>query len=591
MESDRPVQLMTPLSARTYLEAYYDINDPKISQIMVPLVDEFKAWDIIPVETLEDTWPEGMWESPESDEATADEAVVPELEKMKISSPDTFKSLREGAMATTLQALLDRSDDDNSILSEAELLTDFLPKLKETLYKQSSSLKSSPHVLDLLCKALQGELDVDLSPFTSLSVGDMAFVVSKLQKHGKMRTLCISNRPDLTAEDLQVVLRDAAGLKALYLLEDPQIPAQVIGSLVKDCDIYSSDLFRQAIKPDPRRFSRDSSPSITNDPLPISQPGKCNDMSQLVWIGVSAQQALDKRHRLESGLIDWENLRQEKRPRDFGWSEGGLRYTKHPFDTPLSTSRTVAGLMCLFQWSCSSALYGAVSFLKGTALSFALATPLNQGENNFGIGPEDGGHGLGIGHLATGLYGDGREEPDSTDEAPEHLEPGRWVVVLIHEACNARSQKYLDNCQRGKPAYTDSDDEDDNSPGQSKGPGPHDPLENKAKQNQGLPFRAIKRLRYALVTPCTEPQPSGRDYIVADIPTYLEYIMGKDDDDDKGTAAGDLKKQKKKKLVEAYNGGMATMETVDFYKDEDIHDILPKVFPKQKAASSTSKAQ
>ena len=582
---------MTPLSARTYLEAYYDLSDPKNSEIMVPLLKEFNGWDVIPVATLRDTWPEGEWEEPQSNHEDKDEVDVPELEKLEISSPSTSKTLRDGAMATVLQALLDEPNEDTGLLSEVELLTDFLPRLKEILYERSSALKPSPHILDLLCRALEDETHVDLSPFTGFSAEDMSLVVSRLQKHDKMHTLCISNRPDLTAEDLQIVLRDAAGLKALYILEDPQISARDMSPLIKDCDIYDTNLFRQAIKPEPRASLSDSDSSVSDEAKPVGQNCENNSISQLVWIGVSDQQALDKSQRLESGLIDWKTLRQEKRRTNFGWSGDGLRYKRYPLDMPLSTVRTTAGLLCLFQWGSSSHLYDVEQFSKGVALSFALASSIN-GDKNPKVGPADGGNGLGIGPLGAGCYRDRDYKPTPANDAHEYLEPGKWAVVLVHEAYNATSQKYLDKCQRKEPAGADSDSEDENILGQAKEGegslggimalilGPRDPFENKGK-NQGLPFRAIQRLRYALVTPRTEPQPSGRDFIVADIPAYLEHTMGKNKD--KGS--DDVLK----KLVEVYNSGIAAIDTADFYGDEDIHDILPKVFPKQKESSSGSK--
>ena len=591
MESEGSVQLMTPLSARTYLEAYYDLSDPKNLEIMVPLLKELNEWDVISVETLRDTWPEGEWEEPQSDHEDKDEVDVPELEKLNIKSPNTSKTLRDGAMVTVIQALLDGPNENDGLLSEVELLTDFLPRLKEMLYERSSALKLSPHILDLLSRALEEDIHVDLSPFTGFSTEDMSLVVSRLQKHGKMHTLYISNRPDLTAEDLQIVVRDAAGLKALYLLEDSQISARGMSSLLKDCEIYDTDLFRQAINPGPTRSRSDSGPSVSDEAVPVGQVCEDNSISQLVWIGISDQQALDKSHRLESGQIDWETLREDKRLTSFSRSGDGLSYKRHPLDMPLSTARTTAGLLCLFQWGSSSQVYDVQQFSKGAALSFTLA-PSIKGDKYLKVGPASGGNGLGIGPLVAGLYRDRDYTSTPANSAHEYLESGKWAIVLIHEAYNAMSQKYLDKRQRKEPAEADSDDEDDSLLGQSKREeshlegfmamvlGPKDPFANKGK-NQGLPFRAIKRLRYALVTPCTEPQPSGRDFIVADIPAYLKHKMG--EDNNKGS--DDVLK----KLVEVYNSGIAAIETADFYEDEDIHDILLKVFPEQKESSSSSR--
>ena len=483
MESERSVQLMTPLTARTYLEAYYDLSDPQNS-MMLPLLKELNGWDVIPVDTLRNTWPEGEWEEPESDEATADEVdVAPNLENLAINTLDTSKSLRDGAMDTLLQALLD-GPDNTGLISEAELLTDFVPRLKEKLYEQSDALKPAPYILDLMCRALEEETDVDVSPFANFTAEDTSHVVSRLRKHGKMQTLCMSNKSSLTAEDVQVVLRDATGLKALYVLDDPQISAQGLGSspLLRDCDLYSSDLLRQAIA-EASSYSFYYS-QVADDAVPVSQVYENNDISQLVWIGVSDQQALDKSYRLRSGLIDWETLQQEKRGRSSGWSSHDLRYMRYRINMPLSTSRTVAGLLCLLQWGSASHLYDIGQFSNGAALSFALASTIKADQTFLGIGP-----------LASGLYRDRNSSPRPADEAHEYLEPGKWAIVLIHEAHDALSQEDLDECQQKEPAEG---------------------------KDQGRPFRAYKRLRYALVTPCTEPQVSGHDYTVADVPAYLK---------------------------------------------------------------------
>ena len=52
---------MTPLSARVYLEAYYDLSDPKYDDLKI-CVEHLVHWQIVQVEALEATWPEGEWQ-------------------------------------------------------------------------------------------------------------------------------------------------------------------------------------------------------------------------------------------------------------------------------------------------------------------------------------------------------------------------------------------------------------------------------------------------------------------------------------------------------------------------------------------------
>lgn len=592
MESERSVQLMTPLTARTYLEAYYELSNPQSAQNLLPLVEELDGWETIPVGTLRDTWPEGLWEEPESVEGGKDRLALSELENLEISIPDSSRTLRDGAMDTVLQTLLDGPDEDTDLVSEAELLADFLPNLKGKLYEQAKTLKPSPHVLDLLCRALKDETDIDLSPFKGLSPEDMSLVVSRLRKHGKINTLCISNRPDLTEHDLQVVLRGVSGLEVLYILEDPLIPMQALSTLFGNCDIYHSDLLRRPIKPQYDRYYRDTSSENSDDVMFAGEVRGGSSISQLVWIGITENQALDKNYHLESGSMDWQSLRQEKELTTFGWSPSYLRYKRYPLDMPLSTFKTLAGLLRLLKWASSSRLYEPESFSRGAAFSFAMASSILAG-SDLGIYPVGRGHGYGLGPLPKTIFLDSTHERIRPSDAHEHLEPGQWAIVLVHEAFNAENQKYLDKRQGKRSAGADSESEDDNPLKLSRGGeqsfggfmalllGPDDPF--KKSNNLGLPFQAIKRLRYALVTPSIEPSSSDRDFIVADIPTYVEYMKGK--------FGNEWMHRDSQKLMEVWNSQIAAMDVVGFYGEEDIHDILPKVFPSQKAAPSGHKAE
>lgn len=549
MESERPVQLMTPLSARVYLEAYYDLSDPVLRKELLPLLHEFNGWDIIPVAALQDTWPDGEWEEPETDLGGSDEITVPKLEKIDSNTLDTSKSLRDRAMATLFQALLDGSDDSTGLLMEAEVLTDFLPKLKGKLYEHANALKPSRHLLDLLCRALEDDTDVDLSPFKGFSAEDISLVVSRLRNHGKMNTLCMSNRPDLTEENLKVVLRGAEGLKALYIMEDPQIPTQSIDTLLDDCDIFHSDLLRRPIMPRHERFYPVASSGTSADAIPAGQVCGGKSISQLIRIGITARQVWDKNYRLDSGLIDWQSLRPEEDCSGFSWDEPYLGYKRHTLDIPLPAFKTVAGLLRLLKWGFSAELpsYNPERFRRGAAFSFATASSFPAG-NSLEVDPVGCSNGFVIGPLSTSLYLNNDDERVPSSDDHDHLEFGQWAILLIYEAFDARSQERLDELQHDK--------------------------------NLNLSFLAVKRLRYALVTPSIKRNPSDRDFMVADIPTYLEHTRSKAQD-----KANDEDLQK---LIKVWTAGIAAIDGADFYGHEDIHDILPKVFPNQKASQQGS---
>lgn len=80
-----------------------------------------------------------------------------------------------------------------------------------------------------------------------------------------------------------------------------------------------------------------------------------------------------------------------------------------------------------------------------------------------------------------------------------------------------------------------------------------------------------------LVTPSTEPNPN-HDFLVANIPTYLKHARSKAQDQEN---IGDLRR-----LIKVRNTSIATIDALGLYGDEDIPDILPKVFPKRTALPS-----
>ena len=535
---------MSPLTARIYLEAYYDLSDPKISQDLLPLLEEFNAWQTIPVATLQDTWPEGEWEEPESAQGGSEEGAVPERETLQITNPKNSKSLRDGAMATVLQTLLDGTDEDTGLLSEAELLTDFLPNLKAKIYERADTLKPSSHVLNLLCRALEEEIDVDLSPFRTLSAEDVSHVVSRLREHGKMQTLCISNRRDLTEGDLQVMLRGATGLKALYILEDPQIDAQGMNTLLKDCDLYSSDLLREAILCERVGLDTNFMQCSPNNEVPAGQVCVEDYVSQLIWIRTTQDQAIDRRICLDSGSMNWKFLQQDDGRSGLYALGRGLRYNRYPLGVPLPLLRTVAGLLRILKWGSFARLFDTDHFSRAAACAFAMAKSITVG-NELAVESVGSGHGFGIVPLPKGLY---LGKPDKIFPGDGHLEPGRWAIIFIHKNIDGFTQKELEEIRRREAG------------------------------KKHWPFAVVKEIRYALVTPSTGSDPSVHDFIVADVPTYLEHIMAKTED--KG------KIQECQKLVEAWNSGIAAMDGVGFYGDEDIRDILPRVFPNQEAFAS-----
>ena len=348
---------------------------------------------------------------------------------------------------------------------------------------------------------------------------------------------------------LHIICKQA--LEALYILEDPQIPTQSTDTLLDDCDIFHSDLLRRPIMPQNERFYQVANSGTSADALSAGQVCGGKGISHLIWIGITARQAYDNKYRLDNGLIDWQSLRPEEDYNSFSWDESYLSYTRHTLDIPLPAFKTVAGLLRLLKWLFSAELtnYSPERFRIGAAFSFAMASSLPAGSDSE-VDPEGGSHGCGIGPSSTSLYVNNPDDDVPPSDDHDDFEFGQWAILLIHEAFDAKNQETLEKWQHAR--------------------------------NPELSVRAIKRLRYALVTPFIKRNPTDRDFMVADIPTYVKHVRSKASNKDKGND-GELQS-----LIKVWNTGIAAIDSVDFYGDEDIYDILPRVFPNHKASQQGS---
>ncbi|KAL8989625.1 MAG: hypothetical protein Q9169_008320 [Polycauliona sp. 2 TL-2023] len=200
MESEREVELHTPLSAQTYLAAYYVLDDTDGEAGLLPLVESFEGRSLIKKGALAETWPDEAW-------GEVDLEALPNVEELSIT--DKPKSLRDQAMDRFLGGLLNSSEQHIPILmAEADHLRDLIPNLRQRLYDQASSLEASATNITLLHKALDGLTLVDLRPFELWGAKDLSTLVARLRKgHGGMEMLNLSNMPDLTESDLEMISR------------------------------------------------------------------------------------------------------------------------------------------------------------------------------------------------------------------------------------------------------------------------------------------------------------------------------------------------------------------------------------------------
>ncbi|KAK0508339.1 hypothetical protein JMJ35_009423 [Cladonia borealis] len=533
--------LMTPLSARTYLEAYYDLTDPSNSEDLLPLVKSLQGWDLIPASVLEDAWPGEGWKEAKTDfqEGAGEESDL-KLEKHETAPRASFVTLRGQTMDMVIQNLLEPPEENSSLVAEAEGLTDFLPRLKDRLYDTAATMKWSSHRLDLLYQALQNEVEVDLSPLSNIPAKDLAVIVAKLYENGKMSVLNLSHRPDVSLEDLRSMIGSGTRLRVLYLLEMPQIPLEGLGQYLVNCEVHHSELLRWALRDYLFFKGRNSKERVPNTEFPAT-----GVVSRIVWTGLSATASIDRRNYLPNGRIAWENLKPQ--PRKDNWFDiGGQDLEIRPYDlcVPITPCKLVPGVLRLLQWAGSVRFATMTELSKGMACSLASSMPCTDGT----------GHGISL--LNPSLYTnyDWKMEFEwhsAKESRPFSLNPGEWALFLVSEAFDASDGSFLNGMldlrrKNGEP--------ESGSFAQASGVNPAAP------KDQDIKFCPRKATSYALVTRVADSGPS--QYMVADIPTYLKMVLG-----DTPEA---------QELVDTWISRISSIENAEFFGD-DTYKVLPKV--------------
>lgn len=551
MESERPVDLMTPLSARDYLEAYYVIDEVEEEVGLKPLLAGFEGKHLVKAAALKETWPEGDWVDHRDDDGNnpgvMSVAILNEQMVNWTVKGDTVKSLRETTLDRVVDQILQQPDNHADLIASAsDMFPDLMGKLRLRLSQESSTLSFTPGVIDLLFIALQQESEVDLTPF-HLNSKDHLTLLTRLRRRGRMRSLNLSNMPDLGEEALLSIL---AALDAEYdkeilspqshrvndlpnhgfvvvMLETPKISVEFLMKYMGHYEIYHSDLFRRAFIHDdqnstPRRALEDDNDLATN-----MQFSGSNLVTQIVLVGISSEQSIT--NRSVNGEMDWTSLKYY--PLTFSAPDGGksLLYKNDLLDIPTPAGKVVHGLQRLleFLWQSTQKLYMR-EWTKGAIRCFATTSPVVETANGtfeetrYGVGP-----------LCQILYGDPHRmgEYDMSGQG-RRLEDGQWAIILVHEALDLynkkRTNKWMEKLK-----------------GQSN-------------------TKAAKQLRYAFV----KAMPGG-GFKVTDVGGYVAEVLGGEE----GKLAKGLIKwwnEHSKALPDNYQ---------KFYDEGDMQDILKKVYP------------
>ncbi|KAL9028498.1 MAG: hypothetical protein Q9180_007158 [Flavoplaca navasiana] len=529
MESEREVDLNTPLSARTYLEAYYElhnVDDANDEVGFLPLIKSFESKNLITKEALAETWPDGAWDNESLSGSDDDSPDPPDLGGLDIA--DKPKSLRNQAMDQLLDLLLDPSEQDvDGLMAEAGHLNDFIPSLRRRLYNQASTLEPSATNLGLLQKALEGVATVDLSPFKVWTFEHLSAVASHLQTGvDGMKVLNMSNMPDLTEAELAAIMKLEGGkatshLNTIIILETPKISLDFVAKHFGKYDVYHSELFLRALY---TPYSHIDSPVLP--PLRFDAPA----ISQLVWVGISVRQCWDQKFRSQDGHYNWSTLKFSTYVEDnYGEDGQSINYTAFMLDIPLPIAKTIQSLRRLLQYMPSVKTYPFDDCFKGAARCFTTTSTLD--DDGYSIGP-----------LSPTLLEDRRPYRRSeTTASPKNqsLKPGHWAIVLIDEAFDARDQERLDR-------YTKLDDNEDKTPA----------------------YKPVKRLRYMLAQAIPDCSTSGPQFLTVDVPTYIDSVL-KDDPDQIRTTKTWWAKE------------MANVKTgTNYYDEQDAQAILDRVYSK-----------
>ncbi|KAL9103723.1 MAG: hypothetical protein Q9163_001273 [Psora crenata] len=469
MESDRsqPVQLMTPLSAQTYLAAYYELDDPKFTE----LIQQFKDRTLIDVNALADTWPHGDWQESEIETGSNSHTAL-DVAEFRVSETSNPTSLRAQSLDQLVQSVVNGEEIDPEVLSSAISLRDFHVSVRDKLYKEAENLEPFPDMLDLLFDHLKDDQYVNLSLFTTLSTVELFSLAVRLARAGSVKCLNLSGC-DLRDQDLHALLSHE-GLQKVYMMGDNAVLLAQLAASKPKVDLYHHALLKRPLVEDllvqDGRETRGPTP-------PMLDFSPCeNAVVQLIWVRVSQYVFLNSECFGPNGDIVWENLRHDtKVPRQSCFSnEAEPRYHKFPLmDVPMSPTRLITGLSSVLQWMSKSSIRGPWELSKGIASSFALSAPSSD-TMSCGVGPFSTELSLNNG---------------TNDISAQSLKPGQWAVVLIHEFFDALSQDWIDELIKPK----------------AKG---------------GRSERTLKKqLKYVMITPTAD---STNRFTIADVPTFLK---------------------------------------------------------------------
>ncbi|KAL9123949.1 MAG: hypothetical protein Q9217_006673 [Psora testacea] len=582
-----PVQLMTPLSARTYLEAYYELDNPEFTHLL-GLVEQFRHWTLIDVAALEDMWPGQDWQESEHQSESSYQHCEPDVSKLSIPAQDDSTSLRARTLDQLVKSIVNEEQIDPESLSHAMMLTDFYPKMKDELYKQAEKLRPSPDLMDWLFTSLKGDEYVDLSPFTAMPHAEISSLAIRLIENGCVKDLNLSGW-NVADQDLCTMLGHER-IRRLFLMRDDQVlPADVQSRIQLPLPYLKFSMHHdpeapgsqpQGLAKGPQSpFAHRNLFEVLKTSYDFGTAALCIAAKSLTMICslvplstlASAKPTGDLYHHdlLRRPLLgECDSFRGQpplplldfSAPADavvqLVWvrlhgdvfvnpaccrPDGGIAWDKLKPDMNTHTQFS-------FGFAEKEPMYRKFPLVDVPMSLLRMVTGLSNllqwifhndsrsvsrvskcMANSFAVGalPSDTLC-CGIGPLSTELYwNEGRHGVQL-----QGLKPGQWAIILIHDHYDALDQSWIDKII--KPKIEES------------GRSPDFPLK--------------KQVRYALVAPAKD---STDRFIVANVPKFLELSSNR-------LSGNELGKWWKKHDE--------THDELQFYGDKDIQDILAKVY-------------
>lgn len=386
----------------------------------------FEGRQLMSIHSLNSTWPRKNWKGlVEASSVSTDQAL---------RSSSQVTSLRTLTLDKLIETALTDPGFDMSLISElADLLEDFLPRLRDSLYIYSVDLAPSPTSIRVIVRAFRDVPGFRLGAFQEFELDDHLSVIAGLQEKTKLYTLNLSGSTKLDLEGLERILQNTSSLETLYLMDNPYLSLQSVLDVLHEnrmnvTNLYHPELFGMFLHHRAR--------------LPIPEEYKMKFLTgastkspavQILWVFTCASE-LDE-YNCRSCGVHWDKFTADLRSRgknsDFSsYDSPGLNYGRFSLKHSLiSPTKLVTGMSQFAEFSLNNkswTRHSYDSYAEAVATSFAIAPSSVEGSMNQ-IGPVP--LMLSIDPLSPMKVAD--------DSAPENLFstliPGDWSLIVLHE--------------------------------------------------------------------------------------------------------------------------------------------------------------